>query len=251
MAAWNRRSGGSVRSKAASAPGTAARVGSSSRTEAASSTSLVRQRPGGAVEVLDQRPELALAIGQRAGHTRGARHQARQVAWLLAAARLGHHGQVAQHGGGLERGLAQRRRGAALGARLELRQGRLEGLAGGRVEGGQDLVELDRPGGLAERDHAAVLELRRRRAPRLERDVNPPSRNSRGRIRSRASRCTGRPSSMISSLSTVVSPGPSEISVSLPTSTPAIAHRRALAELVRAGDDGLDLVLRSRRELAW
>ena len=50
----------------------------------------------------------------------------------------------------------------------------------------------------------------------------PPSRNTRARMRAVASRCTGRASSLICIVTTVVWPGPLSMSTTAPTVMPAI-----------------------------
>ena len=247
------RSGPSVRSKAASAPGTAASVGSSSRTEAASSASWSASAPAVRLRFSTSGAELALAVGQRAGHPRGARHQPRQVAWLLAPAppRPPRPGRAARARprSAVCRSEAAR---AALRARRELRQRRSSGprawacrrWRGSRRTGPGRAVWLS---GITPPSSSSGAD----GLPGSSATVNPPSRNSRGRIRSRASRCTGRPSSVDLELEHGGVARPLRDPADLAHVHARDAHRRALAELVRARRPPPRSRTSSRRGAAW
>ena len=106
------------------------------------------------------------------------------------------------------------------------------------------------PGGTAPaRSSARAGSCRRRRSsgalglPGRSSTMKPPSRNTRGRMRAVASRWIG-PAAVgdLHRRRRSCCPAPCSISTTLPTSTPAIAHRRALAQAVRALEDGVDAV---------
>ena len=123
------------------------------------------------VEVGDQALQVAAVGVQLLGDDVQVRDESRQVAGLRAEQRLVHLGGV----------LVSRRRGPeglleALGASVavegaaELLEEDLQVLPHGRLQRGEDLVELDRARGLALRDHRAAVQLGSAGAARVQID---------------------------------------------------------------------------------
>ena len=253
MAASKRSSGGSVRSSAARAPGVAASVGSSSRTEAASARSWEASAPAVRLRSSTSGPSwvsrsASAPVTREAPATKSDRSCSccpRAASATIARSRsVGAMWRVV---------CLQRGRAAAAEARRQLLEGALQRLARGDVEGREDLVELDRPSRLRQRDRAAVLQLGRAgRARARAATVKPPSRNSRGHD-PQPRVPVDRPA-LVVDLELEhggVARARRRSPLTLPTSTPAIRTGEPVAELVRARDDRLDLVLRQRTGSAW
>ena len=174
------------------------------------------------VGVLDQAPELALALGE------GVEDDAGVVDELLDAPRSWvsrtRSRRLASSAKGSRLPIARRDVGAAAVERdRRLLHPGLEGGAGGLVEGAEDLVELHRVGDLGRRQRAVLGQLSGRRVALGQLDVglaeqrlltagSPgcPRGSARSRRRSRSSRPRGRCSRPSS---------PSSISFTLPTET--------------------------------
>ena len=139
----------------------------------------------------DRRPQVALLAGERGGRRVEVGDQALELLGV-AVQRRGRRARVLDVAREVVLGLAQRGlvddRGVAVGA-LPVRDRAVEGLRAALVERvavlveqrlevlarvglqrGQQLVELDRHGGLVDRDRAVVGDLRRARRARLEVD---------------------------------------------------------------------------------